>query len=89
MRKTIVLLALALLACGEKAAQEVHPADHAAAKPSADHSAHGGLPEGHAEVEIPVDRQQVIGLKLAPAERTRVDATVRASAIVQADEKPM
>lgn len=87
MRKTIVLLALALLACGEKAAQEVHPADHAAAKPSADHSAHGGLPEGHAEVEIPSDRQQVIGLKLAPAERTRFDATVRASATVQADEK--
>ncbi|KAB2911317.1 MAG: efflux RND transporter periplasmic adaptor subunit [Kofleriaceae bacterium] len=87
MKKMIVLLAVALLACGEKARQEEHPADHAAAKPSADHSAHGGLPEGHAEVEIPSDRQQVIGLKLAPAERTRFDATVRASATVQADEK--
>jgi membrane fusion protein, copper/silver efflux system len=87
MRKSIVLLAVTLLACREPAAREEHPADHAAAAPAADHSAHGGLPAGHAEVEIPVDRQQVIGLKLAPAERTRFDATVRASATVQADEQ--
>jgi multidrug efflux pump subunit AcrA (membrane-fusion protein) len=89
MRNTraIILLAFALAACREDSAPE-HAADHVATTTAqVDHSAHGGLPEGHAEVEIPVDRQQVIGLEVAPAERTRLDATVRATAIVQTDEK--
>lgn len=44
------------------------------------------LPMGHAEVTITSERQQLIGLKLAQAERAPVVGLVRASATVQADE---
>jgi multidrug efflux pump subunit AcrA (membrane-fusion protein) len=85
------LIVLWATACGNASSTPDHsqhaqpPAeDHSA---HVDHAAHGGLPDGHAEVDIPRDRQQAIGLELARVERTRLDATVRASAIVQADEK--
>jgi Cu(I)/Ag(I) efflux system membrane fusion protein len=89
MKETAVAFAFAfaLLACRQEAAPDEHGAGHAVTAGSTDHSAHGDVPEGHAEVEIATDRQQVIGLKLAPVERTRLAGTVRASAIVQADEK--
>jgi Cu(I)/Ag(I) efflux system membrane fusion protein len=87
MTKAAVWFALALVACRNEVAPADHGAGHPPAAGSIDHSAHGNLPEGHAEVVIPADRQQAIGLKLAPAERTQLVGTVRASAIVQADEK--
>lgn len=46
----------------------------------------GAVPEGYAEVEIAPDRQQLIGLKTARAERATLAGTLRASAIVQTDE---
>lgn len=45
------------------------------------------LPEGHAEVTISPDRQQLIGLKTARAEQAPIEGEVRATAIIQADEK--
>lgn len=92
MRTSIVRAMLLLAACGKgEAPPATDHAGHGKEAPtlaaSADHADHGGIPEGHSEVEIPLDRQQAIGLEVAPAERTRLDASVRASAIVQADEK--
>ena len=46
----------------------------------------GGMPEGYAEVQVAAERQQLIGLKVAKAERGRLSGTVRASALVQPDE---
>ena len=46
----------------------------------------GSVPEGHAEVQVAPERQQLIGLKVAKAEHGRVSGTVRASAIVRPDE---
>lgn len=46
----------------------------------------GGVPEGYAEVQVAPDRQQLIGLKVAKAERGKLTGTVRASALVQPDE---
>ncbi len=46
----------------------------------------GGVPEGYAVVQVAPERQQLIGLKVAKAERGRLSGTVRASAIIQADE---
>lgn len=101
--KTCVLAMLVLLtACGEKSATPDHaahgnapapaPVDHsahghAAALGPVDHSAHGDLPAGHAEIAIPADQQQRVGLALAPAARTALAATVRAAAVVEADER--
>jgi Cu(I)/Ag(I) efflux system membrane fusion protein len=53
----------------------------------ADHTAHGGLPSGHAEVRISADQQQRVGLQLAVVERGELGGRVRATAVVQADEK--
>jgi membrane fusion protein, copper/silver efflux system len=50
------------------------------------HEEPGGTPEGHAEVRVALDRQQLIGLKVARAERGRLVGTVRAVALVQPDE---
>jgi Cu(I)/Ag(I) efflux system membrane fusion protein len=44
------------------------------------------VPEGYAEVRVAPERQQLIGLKVARAERGRLTGMVRASALVQADE---
>jgi Cu(I)/Ag(I) efflux system membrane fusion protein len=44
------------------------------------------MPEGYAEVRVAPERQQLIGLKVAKAERGRLTGTVRASALVQPDE---
>jgi Cu(I)/Ag(I) efflux system membrane fusion protein len=46
----------------------------------------GGVPEGYAVVQVAPERQQLIGLKVAKAERRRLSGTVRASAIIQPDE---
>jgi Cu(I)/Ag(I) efflux system membrane fusion protein len=59
--------------------------------PPAGHEGHareapGGMPEGYAEVRVAPERQQLIGLKVAKAERGRLTGTVRASALVQSDE---
>ena len=86
MKRSIILFALAVMACGKDATPREHAAGHAEPAAATDHAGHGTLPSGHAEVEIPAAQQQTIGLKVAPAERTRLDANVRATAIVQADE---
>jgi membrane fusion protein, copper/silver efflux system len=90
MRSRVALAACAVAACGKAAAPPGHGAAHDGGAPSVatvDHAEHGGLPDGHAEVQISADRQQVIGLKLATAERSVLDATVRVTAVVQVDEK--
>jgi multidrug efflux pump subunit AcrA (membrane-fusion protein) len=46
----------------------------------------GGVPEGYAVVQVAPERQQLIGLKVAKAERARLSGAVRASAIIQPDE---
>ena len=46
----------------------------------------GHPPEGYAEVQLDPGRQQLIGLKVARAERATLGGNVRASAIVQTDE---
>ncbi len=51
------------------------------------HGAHAAVPDGHAEIAIADDRQQRIGLRLGTAERLAVEGSVRASAIIQADEQ--
>jgi len=85
--RSLACIALVVTAACNKPAPSGHAGhgDGADAVP-ADHVAHGGVPEGHAEVEIPEDRQQLIGLEVAPAERTALDAIVRATATVQVEE---
>ncbi len=62
-----------------------HPASSAEA-PRAQGESPGTVPEGYAEVQVAPDRQQLIGLKTARAERQRLGGTVRATGIVQPDE---
>ena len=92
--RTWIIPLLVLAACGKEAEHK----DHQAAKPREAepawaHEAHAQpaagseLPAGHAEVTIPADRQQLIGLKVAPVERSSLGGTIRATGIVQADEK--
>jgi membrane fusion protein, copper/silver efflux system len=83
------ILALALLTACSQQAPEGHEGHGGAAPPAAApaHAAHGALPEGHAEVTVTPDRQQLVGLKLAPVESSALGGTVRATGIVQADEK--
>jgi membrane fusion protein, copper/silver efflux system len=75
------------------AAQEGHAGHGAPAQPppATGHEGHapeapGGMPEGYAEVRVAPERQQLIGLKVAKAERGRLSGAVRASAIIQSDE---
>lgn len=65
-----------------------HRPDALAVDPHAGHGGSGAAapPEGHAEVTIPADRQQLINLKVAPAERSSFSGAIRASATVQTDE---
>lgn len=88
MRSLVFVLLFVATACKQEPAPSSH-SGHGAASASAvavDHSAHGGVPEGHTEVEIPKERQERIGLAVAPAERTALDGAVRATAIVQVEE---
>ncbi len=88
MRTGLCAALLLLAACGKDPAPAAHtehagtPADGGAQA----HAGHGDVPEGHSEIEIPLDRQQRIGLELAPAERMALDAAIRASATVQVEE---
>lgn len=87
-RIIVVLPLLAIIACREDSPR----ADHSAHKPapasgSADHAAHGGVPQGHAEVAIPSDRQQRIGLELAGVSMTTLGGVVRATGTVAANEQ--
>ncbi len=61
---------------------------HGGQEPEGAQESAGGvpLPEGYAEVLISPDRQQLIGLKLAKVERGELSGTVRASAVIAADE---
>ena len=67
------------------------PEPAAAAATTVDHTAHqaseiGKQPEGYSPVDIPSDRQQLIGLKTDVAERATLSGSIRASATVEADE---
>ncbi len=57
---------------------------------SKEHAGHAAgmapLPEGYSEVHVPADREQLIGLKLAKAERGELSGIIRASAAIEADE---
>lgn len=82
-------LALLLAAAIAHAQHEGHPAARAPRPEAPEHAGHpqpGQPPEGYAEVRIDPERQQLIGLKVAPATRGELQGAVRASAIVQADE---
>ncbi len=94
-RSAVAIAAVLVLACGKDPA----PTDHTGHQPRpaqpapapapapADHGGHGGVPAGHAEVEIPTDRQQRMGLEVAPATRGTLAGVVRATATVQTDEQ--
>jgi Cu(I)/Ag(I) efflux system membrane fusion protein len=86
-------------ACGKSAPTNEH-AGHvpeAAAKPVPDehaqhgspaaHSEHGAMPEGYAEIHVADDKQQLIGVRTALAEHAAMGGAIRASALVEADEK--
>jgi multidrug efflux pump subunit AcrA (membrane-fusion protein) len=85
-----------LLLIGSTASAQGGHAGHEAprpppAPPAASHEGHareapGIVPEGYAVVQVPPERQQLIGLKVAKAERARLSGAVRASAIIQPDE---
>ena len=82
-----VALLLALAACNKEAAPPEHGAhggtsDAGAVEPATQ----GAVPEGHAEIEISAERQQRIGLELAPATRTALDAVIRATGTVEVEE---
>ncbi len=47
----------------------------------------GSVPEGYAEVTLATDRQQLLGVKTALAERRALGGAIRATAILQADEQ--
>ncbi len=89
MNRLVVILPLvAAIACGKEAPREGHNAHGKTADAGApDHAAHGGVPEGHAEISIPADRQQRIGLTLEPATTTSLGGFVRATGIVEANEQ--
>ena len=80
----------ALLALAPLGARAQGHAGHGAPPPSdpaaAQEERPGAVPPGYAEVVLAPERQQLIGLKLGRAERARLTGTVRASALVQADE---
>jgi Cu(I)/Ag(I) efflux system membrane fusion protein len=85
-------LAFAVLAaCGRDGADVADEhAGHGATPPPAvvtSHAEHGGVPAGHAEVVIPAEGQQRVGLELAPVQRAELGGVIRATATVQADEK--
>jgi membrane fusion protein, copper/silver efflux system len=73
-------------ASGHESHASPAPAQAAAAHEGHPGAAPGSMPEGYAEVRVAPERQQLIGLKVAKAERVRLTGTVRASAIVQPDE---
>lgn len=52
-----------------------------------DHTAHGSLPAGHAEVEVAPDRLQLIGVRTVRAQRRTLTTRIRANALIQPDEK--
>jgi membrane fusion protein, copper/silver efflux system len=88
----LLLLGSVAAAQGQHGGHTGHAAPPAPAKaPATGHEGHtsaqpGSMPEGYAEVKVPLERQQLIGLKVAKTERARLSGTVRASAIVQTDE---
>lgn len=84
----VVVLLLLAAAGAARAQHEGHgaPPPPAPAQQPAAAERPGHAPEGYAEVQLAPERQQLIGLKVARAERATLGGTVRASAIVQADE---
>lgn len=76
----------AILTTVQAGAQHQHPPPAQAPAPAAPAQPGTGLPPGHAEVEITPDRQQLIGLRTAPAVRQTLSGTIRAAASVSADE---
>jgi multidrug efflux pump subunit AcrA (membrane-fusion protein) len=56
---------------------------------SDEHAAHGAVPEGYAEVQLAADRIQLIGLRTARVELGAMGGAIRATAMIQADEKRM
>lgn len=87
-RLGVIVPLLAVLACGKDAPRENHGAHGNASDATAtDHAAHGGMPSGHAEIAIPTERQQRIGLKLADVTRTTLGGAVRATGVIAANEQ--
>lgn len=80
------LLAVLLAGCGLRGG-EVEPADSEAGE-HAGHPVHAGheLPEGHAEVVLSPERQQLIGLRTAVVEEAALAAPVRATAILAVEQ---
>ena len=77
---------LLLLGCDEEPKPQPHAGHGQDRQPVAGHEGHGSLPEGHAEVTIPADRQQLMGIKLGKAIREHLAGTIRATAIVRPEE---
>lgn len=82
MRRTLLAI-LALLAVHAHAQHE-HEGHGEAPMPE---PAPGAVPPGHAEITIPEDRVQLIGMRTAKARLDALGGTVRASAIVLPDER--
>ena len=98
MRRITTCLAIVLLsACSRSEPEARAPTDpHAAhgatpAVPADPHAAHraapGETPSDLAEVVVPGDRQQMIGLTLGRAKRTKAAGTIRATGVVATDER--
>jgi membrane fusion protein, copper/silver efflux system len=86
--RTLVAIALVLFAAC-KSTDTAAPSPHAGHTAAAvdPHAGHGNVPEGHAEVMIPRDQQERVGLKVARVERRELGGVVRATATLQPDEQ--
>lgn len=88
----LALLLLALgFACGREDEADEHAAHRAAAAPqvpdaAAPHAGHA-LPPGMAEVEVPADRRQLLGVRTEEIGRRPLSRSFRTVGIVVADER--
>lgn len=86
--RRLLLLAI-LLGSPALAQHEGHPAPAKEVPPRARRAPverEAGLPEGYAEVRLPLERRQLIGVRTAHVERATLSGEVRATGIVQVDE---
>jgi Cu(I)/Ag(I) efflux system membrane fusion protein len=92
----IVALGLAIAGCQREGTEDQEHAAHTNAPRSlpdapaghggSEHAEHGAMPEGYAEVTLTSERQQLIGLRTAPAEKSVLAAPIRATGILAVEQ---